>query len=228
MTQVLKDSNNSGRARRGGDVKDVLATWLAEYQALRAEIEWLINDGTRYQNFAITLLGIIGAMIGWLLKEASALLLPTLLVVPFIFCLLGFLYLRQHEEVYIVAAYLKDYLRPRVRQLVGDEYVWGWEEFKNERWDAMFRRRRFKAFGINDTVFLLRAMLFIIPSVLALSGVMMCLVGVAPFPTVSLRQWTIAIVIAASVLFDSTLVLLLVRHLFLRGRMPEELFKLKP
>jgi hypothetical protein len=117
MTQILKDSNNSGCAPRGGDVEDVLAAWLAEYQALRAEIEWLINDGTRYQNFAITLLGIIGATIGWLLKEASALLLPTLLAVPFIFCLLGFLYSRQHEEVYIVAAYLKDYLRPRVRQL---------------------------------------------------------------------------------------------------------------
>jgi hypothetical protein len=226
MKQSLyRPPNNSSRARKGSDVEDSLAAWLAEYQALRAEIEWLINDGTRYQNFAITLLGIIGATIGWVLKEASALLVPSLLIVPFIFCLLGFLYSRQHEEVYIVAAYLKDYLRPRVRQLVGDEYLWGWEEFKKQRWDAMSRRRRFKPFGINDTVFLLRAMLFIIPSVLSLTGVMMCLVGVAPFPTVSLREWTITIVIGVSVLFDSCLVLLLIRHLFLRGRMPQELFK---
>jgi hypothetical protein len=217
--------DTGGSRQRGGDVDDVLAAWLAEYQCLRAEIEWLINDGTRYQNFAITLVGIIGAAIGWLLKEAPIILIPTLLVVPFVFCLLGFLYSRQHQEVYIVAAYLKDYVRPRVRELVGDESLWGWEEFKSQEWRALSPYRRFKPFGLNDIVFLLRAMLFILPSIVALSVVVISFLDVAPLPKLELTTSPTTIVIIASVLFDTSLVLLLVRHLLLRGRMPHELFK---
>lgn len=209
----------------------MLAAWLAEYQALRAEIEWLINDGTRYQNFAITLLGVIGAAIGWLLKENSVLLLPALLVIPFIYCLLGFLYSRQHEEVFVVAAYLKDYVRPRVRQLVGDDSIWGWEEFKSQRWESTGRSRRWmrsRPFGTNNIVFLLRAMLFVAPSVVALTTALLAIAAIAPFPTLLVDNWLVAASVLFALLFDAVLICLLIRHLFLRGRMPQELFRLSP
>jgi hypothetical protein len=133
--------------------QQALETWLAEYTSLRAEISWLIDGGTKYQNFAITLLGLLFTALAWVIEHAPRMLIPMLLVAPFLFTLLGFLYCRQHEEVYVVAAYLKDYVRPRVRCLVNDDAIWGWEEFKAkhaEHWSM---------------VFALRAMLFVAPSI---------------------------------------------------------------
>src|ERR1035441_2219876 len=137
----------------GSSAHLALDAWLVEYKCLRSEIEWLIDGGAKYQNLAVTLMGLIFTAIAWIVKEAPVLLVPTLLVAPFLFTLLGFLYCRQHEEVYVVAAYLKDYVRPRVRCLVNDDAIWGWEEFKAkhaEHWSM---------------VFALRAMLFVAPSI---------------------------------------------------------------
>ena len=102
-----------------------LNAWLAEYKSLRAEIEWLVEGGTKYQNFAITLLGLLSSILAWVIERSHDLIIPSLLVVPFLFTLLGFLYCRQHEEVYVIAAYLNTYVRPRVRALVGDNDILG-------------------------------------------------------------------------------------------------------
>jgi hypothetical protein len=144
--------------------EQALQSWLAEYQSLRTEIEWLIEGGVKYQNFAITLLGILFTAIAWAIQHAPRLLVPTLLAIPFLFTLLGFLYCRQHEEVYVVAAYLKDYVRPRVRRLVDDEAMWGWEEFKAER-NAQWSKSKSGRASSAGIVFALRSMLFIAPSV---------------------------------------------------------------
>ncbi len=144
--------------------QQALKTWLAEYISLRAEIKWLIDGGTKYQNFAITLLGLLFTALAWVIDNAPRLLIPMLLVVPFLFTLLGFLYCRQHEEVYIVAAYLKDYVRPRVRCLVNDDAIWGWEEFKAEHAEQWSRSKSSKA-SSGAIVFALRAMLFVAPSI---------------------------------------------------------------
>lgn len=145
-----------------------LAAWLAEYQALRTEIEWLIQDGTRYQNFAITLVGIVIAALGWILKDPADLLLPILLAIPFVFSHLGFLYLRQHEEVFVIAAYLREYLRPRVRSLLSDDSLWGWEEFKAKRTQELTSRTLVSFLSTNTVIVMLRTLLFLLPSLLAL------------------------------------------------------------
>ena len=141
-----------------------LMAWLAEYRALRAEIQWLIEGGTKYQDFAIALLGVLTTTFAWIIEHGHRFLVPSLQVVPFLFTILGFLYCRQHEEVYVVAAYLNDYVRPHVRSLVHDDAIWGWEDFKGA-----------SATHTNTSivnVFALRSMLFIAPSAGSMIAVM--------------------------------------------------------
>lgn len=147
-----------------------LNAWLAEYQALRVEIEWLIRDGTQYQKFAIALLGIVFAAIGWITQSAKILLLPTLLVIPFLFCLLGFLYIRQHEEAFIIGAYIKDYVRPKVRELLSTDDLWGWEEFKWKTNDKLCEVKIFKLLSSSKMIFILRSCIFIFPSFVCLAS----------------------------------------------------------
>lgn len=205
------------------EVEDALAAWLAEYNSLRTEIEWLIQDGTSYQNYAITLLGILGAAIGWLLNEASVLLLPSLLIIPVIFTLLGFLYIRQHEEVFIVAAYLKEYVRPRVRELVREPMLWGWEEFKTARLKRN-NRRRGHFLNSTDIIILLRGALFILPSVVTLILALLSMLGVAPFEFARVTIWPLSTIIVILFILDILLVLVLVYYLFFKGRsLPRDL-----
>ena len=75
-------------------MENKLNTYLTEYQALRAEIDWLIRDGTQYQKFSIAILSIIFAGIGWIIQNAIELLIPILLTIPFIFCVLGYLFFK--------------------------------------------------------------------------------------------------------------------------------------
>jgi hypothetical protein len=58
--------------------------------------------------------------------------IPTLVVVPLPFAVLGFLFIRRHLEVDIEAAYLRDCVRPLiVKQCSGEPLsLWTWEEFK--------------------------------------------------------------------------------------------------
>lgn len=144
---------------------------VAEYLALRSEIEWLIKDGSQYQGFAIALLAASLPLLQFLSQTSPALLLITLLPIPFLFCLLGFLYFRQHEEVHIIAAYLASSLRPKVRALTGDPELWSWEEFKSVRSAPAGRIMSWAAGG--RTIFVLRALLFVVPSLLSV-----CVAGV--------------------------------------------------
>src|SRR3989304_4303082 len=96
---------------RDPQTSERLTAYLAEYSALRSEIEWLVRDGTQYQGLAVKLIGVVFGAAAWIIHQVPDLLLPLLLVVPFVFCTLGFLFSRQHEEVYIVARYITDYIR---------------------------------------------------------------------------------------------------------------------
>jgi hypothetical protein len=141
---------------------------IAEYEALRTEIEWLIKDGTMYQNLVFTLMGVVIAAEGWIYQNAPNLVIPVLLVIPFLFSLLGYLYIRQHEEVYIIASYLKDNLRPKLRKLLGDEELWQWEEFKSKKTDKFFNKGKMRFITSDKMITILRAMLFVLPSFIAI------------------------------------------------------------
>lgn len=146
-----------------------LEAYVAEYQALRAEIEWLIKGGEQYQNFAIALLGASATLLPWVLTNDPNFFVPSLLTLPFLFSLLGFLYLRQHEEVFVVASYLKDYIRPRIRGLTNDPEMWAWEEYKAGKSLRAFGTGPLGWFSAAKIVFMLRSGLFLIPSLACLA-----------------------------------------------------------
>src|SRR5260370_32197606 len=104
---------------------------LAEYAALRAEIEWLIKDAGQYQTYALGLVAVLPPAFALLLGTSRAwLTIPAIIIANSAFCLFGYLFFRSHQEVYIVAAYLKHRVRPKIRKLTGADSVWAWEEYK--------------------------------------------------------------------------------------------------
>lgn len=204
--------------------QEALQAWLAEYNSLRAEIEWLIEGGAKYQDFAITLLGLLFTAIAWVTQYGTTLLIPTMLVIPFLFTLLGFLYCRQHEEVYVVASYLKDYVRPRLRSLVGDHSLWGWEEFKARRSRELFKTKR----GLSSSagiVLVLRSMLFVVPSL----GSIIAVVALSISKGLLRARMFVHFVPALFVLwfaFDLLIVSALILHLRARTDLPERFVEL--
>jgi hypothetical protein len=143
--------------------------WLAEYNCLRREIEWLINDATKYQALSISIVALVAPGIAWTETEAPRLVIPALLSVPFVVTLLGFLFYRQHEEVHVIAVYLRDYVRPQIRTALRDTALWGWEEFKAERHRALRETAVIRGISSSTVVILLRSMLFVAPSLVALT-----------------------------------------------------------
>ena len=58
--------------------------------------------------------------------------IPVLLIIPIPFLLFAALFQHQHIEVYIVASYISNCLRPQVRKLCSDgTRIWQWEEWKS-------------------------------------------------------------------------------------------------
>jgi hypothetical protein len=146
---------------------DKLAPLLAEYEALRREIEWLIRDANQYQSFAFGLIAVLPPAIGILLENTPLLLLPALLMVPLPFCLLGFLFFRHHEEVFVVAAYVRDSLRPAIRALAADPEIWSWEEFKVKKTAMLERSSPLGRLSNPRVVVVLRLLLFLLPATFA-------------------------------------------------------------
>jgi hypothetical protein len=214
-TPSSDQASSPSRHDRADDRSDAqLQAYLAEYQALRAEIEWLIRDGNQYQAFAIGLLAAALPFIGFVAERASGLVAATLLVVPFPFCLLGLLFFRQHEEVYVVAAYLAESLRPRIRRLVHTPDMWQWEEFKRDR-TAIIYQRPFDRLSISKTILVLRALLFLLPSLGALVAGLMILVlpGPSHFP----EEWSFRALLLFGLAFDAVIVILLAVFLWTHG-----------
>ncbi len=224
MENYSTDPNRESR-NRSPKVESAVNAWISEYHALRTEIEWLNSDGSRYQTFAISLLSVVGGVIGWLSANTPTILLPALLIIPFIFCLLGFLYLRQHEEVFVIASYIKDYIRPRLRELTKDQSLWGWEEFK---WQKLNSRKhaQSKWFTVTEMVFFLRGMLFIMPSIAALIAVLLFLLYTPPTPVEMLDNQLFTLFILLGFLIDTLFVVILMYSLISRGRnLPKEIIK---
>ncbi len=208
-------------------IEDNLSGYFAEYDALRTEIGWLLNGATQYQNFAIALIGPYIALLAWVIDKAPNLILPALLTAPFVFSLLGFLYIRQHEEVFVIAAYLSEYIRPRIRALVKDDALWGWEEFKAERNTQIAKANRLGIFTTSTAVLILRALLFLVPGLLPLiAGIGLVITqGFDNF----LKSNTLLsniLIIAAGVL-DCLVVLLLIIYMVTQGNLPKRILRFR-
>jgi hypothetical protein len=201
-----------------------LEAWLAEYNSLRAEIEWLIEGGAKYQNFAITLLGLLFTAIAWVTQNGTTLIVPTVLVIPFLFTLLGFLYCRQHEEVYVVASYLKQYVRPRLRSIVRDESLWGWEEFKASHSGGGSRPGKTRSTSAG-MVLVLRSMLFVVPSLGSIIAVIAFSIEQGFVRARSFLHFVPALFLLWFV-FDLLIVSALIFYLLKKTHLPERLLEL--
>jgi hypothetical protein len=193
---------------------------IVEYDALRKEIEWLIRDANNYQNFAIALIGSMVPVIAWIIEKAPIFLIPALLTMPFIFCLLGFLFFRQHEEVYIVASYLRDDLRKQIRTYLQDDTLWGWEEFKHDRSEQLYAKGVFKYLSSSRMVFTLRVFLFLLPSVFSMLLIILHTLSKGFITIIHQYSFNISLCLIFFFLFDIIIVSLLFIYTWKNGNHP--------
>ncbi|MGE5156068.1 MAG: hypothetical protein ACM3JP_01055 [Betaproteobacteria bacterium] len=145
---------------------------LAEYSALRNEIEWLIKDASQYQTYALGLVAVLPAAFALLVDtRQSWLLAPAILATCAAFIMFGYLFFRNHQEVYVVAAYLSTVVRPLVRQLSGSGQLWSWEEYKASTYARLRRASRVGVLASPRFVVMLRLLVFIMPAVAGLTAV---------------------------------------------------------
>ena len=140
----------------------VIAASIAEYNALRDEIGWLINGAQSYQGLSIALVGGFIGFLAGIAGKQSPYEIYVFLFTPPVLSLLGFLYFRQHQEVYVVAACIDQKIVPTLRQAIGSDDIFVWE-----------RHKASAPQGIKPAavmVHFLRLLLFALPSLLALGA----------------------------------------------------------
>lgn len=119
---------------------DILQPFMAEYNALRREIELLIEHQKDIMNFSILTIVAMATLFGAI--EAKKELQPVsyvYLVFPWIFLLLALLYADKTARILRVADYIHNYLRREIIEMCGDENVLQWELYKSNRYS--FRRK---------------------------------------------------------------------------------------
>ncbi|SRR5579871_682759 len=226
LSKKQKRSSPITLSEAGGEpTEEKLETYLAEYVALREEIKWLVQEAGQYQNFAIVVIGATLSLVPWVLDKAPMLLTPVLLIVPFVFSLLGFLYLREHEEVYVVAAYLREYLRPQVRLLIKDREAWGWEEFKDKRSREVFSGDVLRFLSTTRIIVILRSSLFLLPSTISL----LFILASTDYQYILnhfKEHFLTYVLLAIWFILDALVVVLLILHMWGQGDFPKRILKL--
>jgi hypothetical protein len=165
--------------REGDRPTEVIDACIAEYNALRREIEWLVKSAAQYQNFALlTIAG--GVTLGGLVnQQAPRLLIVILGTLPLFLWIFARLQFRCFEEVGVAASYIAECLAETVRSTAGRPELWTWESFKADR------NRNLRHFSVERQTFLFRKLLFLLPafiSTAAAAGVLTVHSNVAPAP----------------------------------------------
>jgi hypothetical protein len=187
-----RDSNRSSRSMsedRGGhprvvEVRDpAVDACLAEYHALRGEMLWLREEAAQYQGFALAITAALGPLLGFELASHTKWVIPTMVVVPLPFAVLGFLFFRQHLEVYIVAEYIRKHIRDKIRTLCSAQRhgpprtdaemaaikdLWNWEEVKSEEFRDFVKIRWLDFIVAHKLAVFMRTALFLGPAVAAM------------------------------------------------------------
>jgi hypothetical protein len=131
---------------------------VAEFRFLRTEMEWLINNGMRYQQFAIVLTAAGLSASALTITQYSAFYPGLAAALSAVFAYLGILYYWVHVEIHVVAGYLQKQVRQRVRDASGVDDWWNWEEYKDKQWKNIFKspnlfRARLLAFLVISFLF---------------------------------------------------------------------------
>lgn len=110
---------------------------VAEFQYLRTEIQWLIANGMRYQQFAI-LIAAAGLSASTFTMSQYPHLHPALgFALSAVLSWLGILYYWEHVEIHVVAGYLQQVVREKVRAVTRVDTWWEWEEYKGAQWRTL-------------------------------------------------------------------------------------------
>ena len=111
-------------------VSHITDSMLAEYSVLREEIKQYHSDRTNYVNFAVGLT--IGLLVLISSKDVTASYRSIILVVsPFIYCILSFLYIDKSFRIIRLADYIENSLRLRLENLLNHS-IFQWEKYKRE------------------------------------------------------------------------------------------------
>jgi hypothetical protein len=193
-----------------------VAACLAEYEALIGEMKWLREEASQYQRLSVTLFVGLVPLVGLVASISPDLLVPALLVAPIPFAVLGYLFFRQHEEVYVIAAYLRLEVRPEIRRLTALPTVWGWEEFKH----AQFEQHRHGILGVlgsSKLALAMRILIFLLPAVVSTIGAVGVALVLDPRTLLPLYGWAGAGLAIGTLVLDVLLISLLVSTLWARG-----------
>jgi hypothetical protein len=124
LTQVLQPQSD----------RDGFEALVKEFESLRTEIEWLIANGMRYQQFAIVIT-VAGLSASTFTISQQPSLYPALgYALSAVVSWLGVLYFWEHVEIHVVAGYIQQVLRPKVRKASCVDTWWEWEEYKGDQW----------------------------------------------------------------------------------------------
>ena len=111
-------------------VSHITDSILAEYNVLREEIKQYHSDRTNYINFSVGLT--IGLVVLISSKDISGTYRSIVLILsPFIYSILAFLYIDKSFRVIRIADYIENSLRPRLEQLL-NHTIFHWENYKRE------------------------------------------------------------------------------------------------
>jgi hypothetical protein len=189
---------------------------LAEYQTLVAEMKWLREEAAQYQRLSVTLFVGLVPLLSLLASNSPDLLIPTLLATPFPFGVLGYLFFRQHEEVYVIAAYIHEEVRPQIRRLAALPAIWGWEEFKDTRF-VSGRRGVLGLLNSGKMPITMRILLFLLPAVVSTTAAAAVVLERNPSALLVMYGWAVGGLAVAAFLFDVLLIVGLVGFLWTQG-----------
>lgn len=206
----------SSSALEEASLQQGVAACLAEYQAMIGEMRWLREEAAQYQRLSVTLLVGLVPLLGLVASISPDLLIPTLLVAPIPFAVLGYLFFRQHEEVYVIAAYLHERVRPQIRTLTALPTIWGWEEFKHSRFESG-RRGILGMLGSGKLALVMRTLLFLLPAVVSTIAALAVALVRNPNALIPMYGWVGGALAIAAFVLDVLLIGLLVSTLWARG-----------
>ena len=117
---------------------------IAEYNALRREIELLIGHQKDIVNFTIVAFAAMVGLFGIVTKIGNSNLDDLFLffsyvylAFPFVFLLLAFLYADKSVRILRAAHYIHSDLRDKVSKICGDQDIWHWESYKSREKSLM-------------------------------------------------------------------------------------------
>ena len=101
-----------------------------EYRILRSEIQQYHAERNNYVNYSVTLTGALLAFIS-ATKILNLDVLILFLLIPYIYFLLGFLFLDKGIRILRLADYIHNHLRKELQNL-SHTNIWNWEIYKKQ------------------------------------------------------------------------------------------------